>query len=128
QAAARKRAEFSSSHHLHSRDRVFLHDAIDDVHSGDDASEYRIAAIEMRLWRVCNEELTAARVGPGECHAQSASLVAKQVDLIADRVAGSAAAVATWISVLDDEIRHDTMPARTGIIAALDQRDEVVDG
>jgi hypothetical protein len=41
---------------------VAASDSIDDLHAFNHLTEDRVAAIEMRLKRVCDEELTAAGV------------------------------------------------------------------
>src|SRR5207237_8425211 len=78
---------------------------IDDrVHPVGEAAEDRVAAVEMRLGRVRDEELRPARVGTRKSHADRAARVLLQVDLVADRISGAAFHVVPWIAPLDDEI------------------------
>src|SRR5437667_7115296 len=50
-------------------------------------AENRVAAVEMRLRRMGDEELRAAGIWPGERHAHGPARVFLQIDLVADRVA-----------------------------------------
>ena len=79
----------------------------DRVHPVEHTAEDRVAAVEVRLRRVGDEELRAAGVGPGEGHAHRAARVLLQIDLVADRVAGAAVHVVARIAALDHEVRHD---------------------
>src|SRR5207302_2858046 len=50
-------------------------------------AENRVAAVEVRLRRMGDEELRAAGVRAGEGHADRGARVFLQIDLVADRVA-----------------------------------------
>ena len=84
---------------------VALHECVQRIEAADDASEHRVAAIEMRIGRVCHEVLASARVRARERHAERAALVAMRVELIADGIRGAAAAVAPMVAVLCHEVR-----------------------
>ena len=43
---------------------ISLDDAIEHVFPVDELTEYSVPAVEVRLWRVGHEELTASRIGP----------------------------------------------------------------
>ena len=65
--------------------------------------------VEVRLRRVRDEELAAAGVRPVERHADGSAQVGPLVELVANRVAGSAFAVAARIAGLDHEVGHHAM-------------------
>ena len=84
----------------------------------------------------------ASRCGCGECvmknwlppvsgqierHADGAAQVRPLVQLVANRVAGPAFAVAARIAVLHDEVGHDAVDAEAVEVALARQRDEVLD-
>ena len=70
-------------------------------------AEHRIAAVEVRLRGMGDEELAAAGVGPVERHADRATQVRPHIDLVADAVAGAPFTVAPRVPVLHHEIRND---------------------
>src|SRR5688572_12746372 len=73
-----------------------------------------------------DEELAAAGVFPVERHADGAAQVRTLVDLVANREAGAAFAVAAWIAALDHEVGHDAMEGEAVEESAPGERDEVV--
>src|SRR5215468_7673272 len=82
----------------------------------------------MRLRRVRDEELAAARVFPVERHADSSTQIWQLVQLIADRVAWATVAVAPGIAVLNHEIGHHTVNRSPIEKSLADEIDEVGDG
>src|SRR6266511_4078757 len=64
-------------------DAVALRDRAEHVQPRGDPAEDRVGAVEVRLGRVGDEELAAARVGAGERHAHSTRLVAHRIHLVA---------------------------------------------
>src|SRR5207245_187888 len=64
---------------------------------------------------------------PIERHADGSAEVWTLVQLVADRVAGPAFAVAAGIAVLHDEIGHDAVNAETVEESLSSQRDEILD-
>src|SRR5258708_31766292 len=91
---------------------------IDDVHARDDAAEDGVLRVEMRLRRVRDEVLAAAGVRPRiERHADGAAQVGALVELVADRIARSAFAVAARIAVLNHEVGHDAVDAQAVEVA-----------
>src|SRR5438067_1684836 len=84
--------------------------------------------IEVRLRRMGQEILTAAGVGAGERHSESAALVPMAIHLVTNCVSRTTIAVAARIAVLDHEIRNDTMEARIAVVARLGEREEIADG
>src|SRR5687768_18528914 len=73
-----------SPKNLEGDDGVILHDAVGDVHAGDDVAEDRVSAVEVRLGRVRDKELAGAGIRPGECHPNGGASVAQVVDFVAD--------------------------------------------
>src|SRR5260370_33536877 len=69
-------------------------DSIHNVHPTDDAAKDRVATIEVRLWRVRHEPLEAACVFASQGHADGGALATHFVNLAANRIAGTAIAVA----------------------------------
>ena len=65
--------------------------------------------------------------GPVERHADGAAQVRPLVQLVANRVARPAFAVAARIAVLHHEVRHDAVDAEAVEVALARQRDEVLD-
>src|SRR5262249_2527949 len=82
----------------------------------------------MRLWRVRDEELTAARVGPVEGHADRATQIGTLVQLVAAGIARSSGSVSPRIAPLHDEIRYDAMNRDVVEKSFARQGDEVLDG
>src|SRR5688500_19186391 len=68
--------------HSNAIDGVPLLQAIDDIHPRHHLAEHRIAAIEMRLRCVRDEELAAACVGTVESHVADAATVGTLVYLV----------------------------------------------
>src|SRR5262249_10518510 len=97
---------------LHSQNQVAARDAIDYFHTVDDLPEDGVAAVQMRLWRMRDEELAAAGVLAREGHSDRAASVRPGVDLTAELITGAALAVASRVAPLDDEIRHDAMKSQ----------------
>src|SRR5438876_12150726 len=92
-------------------DPVSLRDGGEHVEPPDHPAERRICAVEMRLSRVGDEELAAARVGPGESHPHGTHVVPHRVHLVAEHEAGPAPPVPPGIAILGDEVGNDPMPA-----------------
>src|SRR5690349_19183334 len=78
----------------------------------------RVDAVQVRLCRLRDEILAAARVRPGERDPHRPDVVAHGIDLIANREPWPAPAIASGIAVLHDEVRYHAMPARPVEIAA----------
>src|SRR5947207_4374618 len=95
--------------HAHPLNRIPLLNPIHDIHSVDDMAEGGVSRVEVRLWRVRDEELAAARVLPRQRHSDGAAKEGTLVQLVADRVAGSALAIASRVSILHDEVRDHAM-------------------
>ena len=93
----------------HAPDDIPLLNPIHDVQARDDAAEYRVAPIEVRLRRVGDEELAAAGVGPVERHPDSATKVRQLVDLVANREARPSLAVSSRVASLNHEVGDDAM-------------------
>ena len=93
----------------HAPHHIPRHEPIDDVHPVHHVAEHRVARVEVRLRRVRDEELAAAGVLPVERHADGAAQIRPLVDLVANRVARPALAVAARIAVLHDEVGHDAV-------------------
>src|SRR5262245_30536723 len=87
--------------------------------------EHGVARIEVWLRRVGDEVLAAARVLPVECHAHGAAEVGALVDLVANRIPGSALAVAARVAVLHDEVGYDTMDGDAVVEPLPGERDEI---
>ena len=62
----------------------------------------------------------------GERHADRAAQIRLLVQLVANRVARTAFAVAARVAALDDEVRHHAMERQTVEVALARERDEVV--
>src|SRR5262245_44299142 len=73
-----------------------------------------------------DEELAAAGVGPVERHADGPAQIRTLVQLVANRVAGSAFTVAARIAALDDEVLDDAMEGDAVEESLACKRDEVV--
>src|SRR3989475_8798631 len=90
-------------------DAIALGDAREHVEAGHDATEDGVGAVEVRLGGVGDEELAAARIGPGKRHADRTRLVTRGIHLVPEHEAGAAPPVAARIPVLRDEVGHDPM-------------------
>src|SRR5581483_6939928 len=100
---------------------------VDDVHAGNHTTEHGVARIEVWLRRVRDEPLTAAGVRPGiERHADGAAQIRTLVQLVADRIAGTAFTVAAWIAVLNHEVGNDAVDAQAVEKSLARQTDEVL--
>ena len=118
----------SVSLRVHGGDKIALHYAIKDVEAGDETSEHRVMAIEVRLRRVGQEILAAAGVGTRESHPEGSPLVPMAVHLISNRVTGTAVAVIARIAVLNDEIGNHPMEARVPVVAGSGEGEKIIDG
>src|SRR5215510_13259773 len=113
---------------MNTPDAVALTDRVQYGGTSDHPAEDRIDAVEVRLRRMRDEILAPSGVRSRQRHAHRSGLVAHGVDLVADREAGAAPAVAARIAVLHDEVRDDAMPPRPIEIASRDQLQEYRDG
>src|SRR5262245_11099017 len=109
---------------LHSPDPVASLNAIDDPHSVDDPPDDGVSAIQMRLRRVRDEKLAAARVFTRESHPDCPAVVWPGVDLAADLIARAAFAVATRVAALNNEMRRDAVKSQAVEEAFTRERDE----
>src|SRR5918997_3449081 len=109
-------------------DAVAACDEVDDFEALRDAAEDGVAAVEVRLRRVRDEPLRAARVLDRERHPDRAALVRDGVDLAAYLVAGAAVAVAARVAALDDEVRDDAVERDVVEVVAARELHEVVHG
>src|SRR3954468_5653138 len=75
-------------------DHVERLEVIDDLESVHHLAEHRVLGVEVRLRAVRDEALAGAGVAPLERHPDRAAQVRTIVELVADGVAGRAAAVA----------------------------------
>ena len=87
---------------------VHVLEGVEDVHAADDPAEDGVAAVEVRVAAVRDEELTAVRVGPGVGHADDPALVVPQrrPDLVVELAppdARPALARAQGVARLEDE-------------------------
>src|SRR5262245_61292695 len=75
-----------------------------------------------------DEELAAAGICPVERHPDRPAEKRLLVALVANRVAGTSFAVATWIAALDDEVGHHPMDGDAVEESLARERDEVLGG
>src|SRR5437016_14018665 len=109
-------------------DAIALGDGAQHGKPRDQPTEYGVAAVEVRLRRMGDEELAAARIGPGKRHTHGTHVVAHGIHLVPEHKARSAPTIAPGIAVLDDEVGHDPVPAGSVKVASLDQVDKGGDG
>ena len=88
-------------------------------------TEHRVARVEVRLRRVGDEPLAAAGVLPVERHPHGSAQVRQLVQLVANRVARAAFAVAARVAALNDEVGHHAMDRDAVEEALVRQVDEV---
>src|SRR2546428_13226573 len=94
-------------------DPVSLRDGGEHVEPPDHTAEPRICTVEMRLGRVGDEELAAARVGPGESHPHGTHVVAHRGQLVPQHEPRPAPPGPPWIAALGHEVGNDPMPRRS---------------
>src|SRR3982751_1576636 len=79
---------------------VSLNDAVEHGLTRRHLAEDGVAAVEMRLRRMGDEELAAAGVRTGQRHPERPPQIAPAVQLVANGVAGPAVAVAARVAAL----------------------------
>lgn len=109
-------------------DRVSLSYEIGDLSVPHDFAEDRVPAVQVGLFGVGEEELAATGVLPGESHSHSAAFVAMTVHFAADLVGRASPTVASWASVLEDEVGDDTVPRAVVVEAVVRELGEVPTG
>src|SRR5207249_5738307 len=67
---------------MNAPDAVTLRDGAEHVEAGDHPPEHRVDAVEVRLRRVRDEELAAARVRPGKRHPHGTRVVTDGIHLV----------------------------------------------
>src|SRR3954466_5619662 len=97
--------------HAHTPHHVALAQLLDHFHAPDHLAEDGVPSLEMRLRTIRDEVLAAAGLLSVERHAHRAAQVRPLVELVAERVARPAFAVAARIAVLQHEPGHDAMNA-----------------
>ena len=107
---------------------VDMRDAIDDVLSGRDAPEHGVLAVEPGA---CvggdDEELRAVRVRPSVRHRERAAGDLVLVELVLERVAGTAGPVARRAAALDHEVGDHAVEGETVVVAVGRELGEVLD-
>src|SRR3972149_2113719 len=85
--------------------RIALSNCIDDILAADYLTENRMLAVEVRLRRVRDEELTAIGIRSCIGHRNYTCIVSQRVtfDFIFELVSGAAPSSACWISSLNHE-------------------------
>src|SRR5256712_14143349 len=106
---------------MNAPDAVTLRDGAEHVEPGDQPPEHRVDAVEVRLRRVRDEELAAARVRPGKRYPHGTRVVTDGIHLVSQHETRPAPAVAPGIAVLHDEVGHDPVPAGSVKVAPADQ-------
>ena len=109
-------------------DPIALYERVEHIQACGDVPEDGVVTIEMWLRRVCDEILAATGVGSRERHSDGASVVPTSVQLIANRVPGTAIAVAAWVAVLRHEVRDDSVKRESVVVASTRELNEVVHG
>src|SRR6266516_2745376 len=107
---------------MNAPDAVALRDDAEHVEPGDQPPEHRVDAVEVRLRRVRDEELAAARVRPGKGHPHGTHVVTDGIHLVSQHETGPAPTVAPGITVLHDEVGHDAVPAGSVKVAPVDRK------
>src|ERR1041384_6357570 len=107
---------------------VALGDLVQYAHVARHASEHRVGAVEMRLRRMGDEELTAAGVGARQGHADGPRLIARLIHFIALHESRPAPPVAARVAVLNHDVGHDAVPARTVEEVPIDEPQERGEG
>ena len=112
------------------RVRFHLADGLDDVHAFDYLAEYRVMAVEPLGLRQRDEELRAAGVRACIRHREDALAAVPKIrmELVGNRIAGAAGAVAFRAAALDHEAIDDAMEDQAVVKAFLDQHDEIARG
>ena len=106
-----------------------LPNPVDNVHAFDYLPEDRVLPVEEIVVGKVDEELGAARVGPGICHGDRTAVVpVAGGELVLDRVTGSAPAGAGGIAALDHEAADDPVEDGAVIIPFFHERFEVPGG
>src|SRR5690554_3356904 len=84
--------------------------------------------VQMRLWCMCDEELTAVGVRTGVGHRDDAGIVAERItlELILERIARSPAAGALRVSPLDHKVVDHAVEGHSVIEPLAGEKDEVV--
>src|SRR5687768_1093377 len=75
-----------------------------------------------------DEELASTGIAPGEGHADGAAEIWLLVQLVANRVARSAVAIAARVASLNDKVRDHAMEHQAVEVAFACERHEVVRG
>jgi len=98
--------------------RLVLRVAIDPSHGRNDQDGVRvalpedcIAAVQIRLRQLCNEELAGISVFTGVCHGQTSRYIEREAGcrFVVEVVARIARSVAAWIAALHHESGDDTV-------------------
>src|SRR5207302_9699165 len=106
---------------MNAPDAVALSDGAQHVEPGHHPTEHGVAAVQVRLRRKGDEELTAARLGPGERHTHGTHVVPHGIHLVPEHEARPSPPIAPRIAVLYDEVGHHPVPAGSVKVASLDQ-------
>src|SRR6266568_2551865 len=95
----KRRSSTTAASAVDAADAIALGDAREHVEAGHDAAEDGVGAVEVWLGGVGDEELTAARIGPGKRHAYRTRPVTRGIHLVPEHEAGAAPPVAARIPV-----------------------------
>src|SRR5437667_159443 len=93
-------------------DAIALGDGAQHGKPRDQPTEYGVAAVQVRLRRMGDEELAAARIGPGKRHTHGTHVVTHGIHLVPEHEARPSPPITPRIAVLYDEVGHDPAPAR----------------
>lgn len=107
-------------------DGVAARDSVNDFQAFGDLAEHGIPAIQMRLRRMRDEKLAAARVFARQSHPDRSANVRPRVHFAANLITRSAFAVSARITSLNDEVRDYAMKGQVVEITFARQRDEAV--
>jgi hypothetical protein len=111
----------------HFRNLVALGDRVDHSHISGFA-KHGVKTVEVRLWAVADEELTAASVRAAMGHGKAARLVTMGIALgfAGDGVAGTASTSTVGAATLDHKVADYPMEIQAIVKAFLRQFDEVL--
>src|SRR6185312_387975 len=109
-------------------DRVTFHECVHRVQSARYRTENRVMPGQMRLRGKRQEVLAATRVRTRQGHPHSAAGIRQQCELVANRVARTALAIAARITVLCDEAGNHAMESQVVVCVPVGERGKIENG
>ncbi len=110
---------------------IALTDGVEYVQTLCHLTEDSVYTVQVWCWTIGNEELAAVGVWTSICHRQHTYFVMlefKRTGFVAELIAGTARACASWVAALHHEALDDTVEGGAIVESLAGKEDKVVDG